>query len=77
MDDFTFEEVDNSCPFCKTFEIIICKEEEKHWVMCVECFACGPVADVSDTAKLNWMNRKTENEENPLGIGAKRVHVFN
>ncbi len=77
MEDLTFEEIDASCPFCKTSEIIVCKEMGKYWVMCVDCFACGPVADLSDTAKLYWINRKLETDENLMGIGAKRVHVFN
>lgn len=76
MAEISLKEVFLSCPFCDDKDVMMCGEEDKHWIMCCNCSACGPMADSEEYASHYWISRANIAEQFS-GIGAKRTVSIN
>ena len=51
------EEVSIWCPWCGNCELMALEDAEKHWILCQECGACGPLEESPAKALLSLSSR--------------------
>lgn len=45
------------CPFDGTTDLLVMEDEGKHYMLCLECRACGPCVESYEEALLAWAER--------------------
>jgi hypothetical protein len=70
----TTETVDYLCPFCGEGHLLMFEEEDRHWVGCLSCRACGPCSDDRMEALLAWTDRA--DLDPTFETGARRTVLF-
>jgi hypothetical protein len=45
------------CPFDGAIDLIVNEDDGKHYMLCLQCYSCGPTADTYEEAIAAWCDR--------------------
>lgn len=76
MTDVDFDDVEVSCPFCGSVSLLMMDDDGKHYILCLDCRACGPCCDDRMEALVAWTERTDEDATTLANMRAKRLVQF-